>query len=76
MLRSGEYWDHPEGPLAEAQPNVPEAYEEAAIPQGNDEQERSQPELAEAEAAAQALARPRERLVRIRRPPARYADFV
>lgn len=76
ILRSGEYWDYPEEPLAEAEPNVPKAYDEAAIPQTNDGEGQLQPELEEAEAPVRVPAQHGQRPVRIRRPPARYTDVV
>lgn len=74
ILRSGDHWDYPKEPLTEADPYVPEVQDEAEIPQPEPEEVR-QP-LEEAEAPALVAARPGERPVRTRKPPARYANFV
>lgn len=84
ILRSGEYWDNPEEPQVEAEPNDPGMQGGAEGPQDNEEvavglqpepEEIRPPRVEETEPPVPAPVRQEARPRRNRRPPTRYTDF-
>ncbi|XP_029165366.1 uncharacterized protein K02A2.6-like [Nylanderia fulva] len=81
LLRSGEFWDHPDEPQTKREPNVPETPEETEIQHTHSGAEQPRPPEVHqsperAEVSVQNQAGDVGRPVRMRKPPERYTDTV